>query len=77
MIKATGRDENGTGVLLLGLSYKNLKRLQADEPITFDATPYGYAGKIMIFAGPTEESMVRMIERGNPDLKKHVEPGAP
>jgi hypothetical protein len=77
MIKATGSDEDGEPVLLLGLSYKNLKRLQADEPIMFDGSPYGYPGKIMIFAGPTEAAMARMIENNNPGVVKLVEPDAP
>jgi hypothetical protein len=74
MIKATLRDESGAPVLVLGLSYRNLKRLQADEPIMFDGAPYGYPGNIFIFAGPTEASMARIIERFNPGV---VEPDAP
>ena len=77
MIKATGQDEDGKPVLLLGLSYRNLKRLQADEPIAFDASPYGYPGRIIIFAGPTEEAMARQIVRDNPNVVRHVEPDAP
>lgn len=77
MIKATGSDKDGKPVLLLGLTYQNLKRLQADEPITFDGSPYGYQGKIMIFAGPTEASMARMIQRDNPTVVTHIEPDAP
>lgn len=74
MIKAAGTDSEGKPVLLLGLSYANLKRLQADEPIIFDGVPYGYPGRIMIFAGATEESMARKIERENPKVVKHIEP---
>lgn len=76
MIKATGTYTDGTPILMLGLSYRNLKRLQG-EPIVFDATPYGYPGRIMIFAGPTEASMARMIELQNPGVVKHEEPDAP
>jgi hypothetical protein len=77
VIKATGTYADGSPVLLLGLSYRNLKALQGDEPIVFDGTPYGYPGKIVIFAGPTEASMARKIERDNPGIVKHIEPDAP
>lgn len=77
MIKAVGSDEDGKPVLLLGLSYKNLKRLQADEPISFDGSTYGYPGRIMIFAGPTEESMARMIRNTNPGVTEYTEKDAP
>lgn len=74
MIKANGRNGDGTRVLLLGLSYANLRRLKEDEPIEFDGTPYGYPGRIMIYSGPTEASMARMLVRDNPGIVTHVEP---
>lgn len=77
MIKATGHNSAGTRVLLLGLTYANLRRLKEDEPIEFDGTPYGYPGNIMIYAGPTEAAMGRKLIRDNPGVVTHVEPDAP
>jgi hypothetical protein len=59
------------------LSFSNLRRLQADRPITFDGAPFGYPGNIVIFAGPTEASMADKIERENPGVVKRVEPDTP
>ena len=77
MIKATGTSNTGKEVLLLGLSFLNLKRLQAGDPIMFDATPYGYDGQIFIFADKDEETMAKSIRRNNPDVVTHEEPNAP
>ncbi|HTB47042.1 MAG TPA: hypothetical protein VK741_25720 [Acetobacteraceae bacterium] len=77
MIKATGRTESGRKVLILGLSFANLKRLQAGDEIAFDATPYGYDGEIVIMAKRDEQTLAAMVRRNNPDVVEHKEPGAP
>lgn len=77
MIKARGTGQDGRDALVLGLSFKNLDRLRAGDPIEFDGAPYGYPGSVLIFAGRDEAVMASMIERENPGVDKHVEPGAP
>jgi hypothetical protein len=73
MIRANGRNSKGQ-VLVLGLSWENLTRLRAGDPIRFDGRPYGYDGEIYIFAGRDEVTMARMIVANNPDVKLHEDP---
>jgi hypothetical protein len=75
MIKAKGTDADGRKTLVLGLSFQNLKRLQAGDPIVFAADEYGYAGTIMLFAGKDEATMAKMLTEGNPGIKTHFEKG--
>ena len=77
MIKARGTGQHGRDALVLGLSFRNLDRLRAGDAIEFDGAPYGYAGTILIFAGRDEVVMASMIQRDNPLVKTHVEPGSP
>jgi hypothetical protein len=77
VIKSTGHNRRGERVLILGLSFQNLTRLKAGDPIIFDATPYGYSGQIMIMSMKDEATMAAMIRTDNPGVVEHKEPGAP
>ncbi len=74
MIKARGTAPDGGRMLVLGLSYENLGRLRAGQPIQFDAKPYGYDGEIVIFAGKTEAAMADRLMRENPGLRPTPDP---
>lgn len=78
MIKAKGTTADGRDVLVLGLSYANLRRLQADEPIRFNAKPYGLDIDVVIFAGATEMSMAKLITRlSGVEPQSDPDPNAP
>jgi hypothetical protein len=58
MIRAHVRPHGGQPqMILLGLSEENIKRLKENQPIFFDATPFGFAGNICIVYGVTEEAI--------------------
>jgi hypothetical protein len=59
MLKLRGDDEDGRPVLIFGLSYENLRRLKAGQPIAFRLNELGLAGSVIIAAGPTEEHIAR------------------
>jgi hypothetical protein len=65
MLKAATHTEEGTKILILGLSSRNLTLLSQGKSIEFDATPYGFAGRIVIFHGLTEMEMAEMILSDN------------
>ena len=77
MIKAAGTNEKGERLLLLGLSFRNLDLLREGHPIRIDATPYGYAGEIVIAAAKDEATMAASIRAGNPGVAQHEEPAEP
>lgn len=60
MIKAAG-EVNGRPMMLLGLSGENVTRLAAGEPIAFDGDQLGYAGKVVIVYGKTEDDIVAQL----------------
>lgn len=79
MIKAVLRAPNGKPpLLLLGLSFDNLRRF-LDEPgdtfIKIEGAETGLPVDVVIFSGETEADMETMMA-GNigPDTKVHVEP---
>lgn len=57
MIKACGKNEDGSPFILLGLSHENLKRLKEGQPVLIHLSELGLEGEIAIFAGETEASM--------------------
>ena len=62
MIKAKARSDHGD-VLILGLSFENIKRLvEKGQPIHIDRKEIDIPFDIMIFAGETEESMAKSLE---------------
>jgi hypothetical protein len=57
MLKAVG-DHRGTQILLIGLSDENVRRLQAQQPIMFNAAELGLPPlHVVIAAGSTEASL--------------------
>jgi hypothetical protein len=73
MIKARG-ERNGKSVLVLGLSHGNIATLLSGEPISFDATPYGFPGGILIFAGKDEMEMARLLREVQPNVPTFEDP---
>ena len=58
MIKARANN-----VVIFGLSKKNIKRLQQGKPIAFEGKELGMKDfRFFIFAGDTEESMMKDME---------------
>lgn len=78
MIKASGTNERGQPFLVLGLTRANCSRLLAGMPIKFDATPYGFAGEILICAGATEQDLAvaLMGSMDDPRIKSDPDPDA-
>ena len=78
MIKATGMStKDGTAVLVLGLSHRNLDRLREGEPIQFDGTVYGFDVKMVIFSMATEQDMEALIRGNSPGVVRIDERDAP
>ena len=73
MMRAIGTI-NGDAAIILGLSAKNLTRLVAGDPITFDARQLGFNGTIRIIFGRDEETMKNMVLAHNPDVTVHQMP---
>lgn len=59
MIKFRGTNtKTGEPIIGLGLSYENLRRLKAGQPIHFNLSEMGLdSAEVMIFAGKTEDGM--------------------
>lgn len=74
MLKAgstTGKD----ALIVLGLTKENIRRMQADEPVLVDLEPWGLSGKIVIFAGETEATMLADLqELIGPDTTLMIDP---
>ena len=74
MIKASGTATDGRRWLFLGLSFDNLDRLRAGQPVRFPGETYGFSGEILIFAGETEATMTAALQEGNPGLQPQADP---
>lgn len=74
MIKATGTNERGQKVLIIGLTRANCSRLLADMPITFDATPYGFDMEVLICAGADEMVLAKALLGSTSDPRMKVDP---
>lgn len=61
MLKARAQHRDGRPLLVLGLSDENLRRLQDDLPILFDAAELGVDAHIAIIAGGTEQEMIERL----------------
>jgi hypothetical protein len=59
MIKFSGTNrKTGDPIVGLGLSYENLRRLKAGQPIRFNLSEMNLPpAEVLIFAGKTEEGM--------------------
>jgi len=65
MLKATGMID-GRPVILLGLSFENLKRFTeapADTFIQIHGRELGLPHDILIFSGETEDAMAKLVMR--------------
>ena len=79
MLKMAGlgsRDGKPLRLLMLGLSYANLARLKAGQPIDIDGAELGMPDtRICIFAGATELSMAEDVrELIGPNTQVKVDP---
>jgi hypothetical protein len=61
MIRAGGKSGDGRPILFLGLSRANCDRLLDDQPIAFDASAFGFDGRIVLVAGESEETITRQL----------------
>lgn len=62
MIKARATKEDGSHLLIFGLSKMNLKKLKEGKPIKVDLSEMGLPGEMLIFYGETELAMTKMME---------------
>jgi hypothetical protein len=62
MIKAKATKEDGSSLLIFGLSKGNLKLLKQGRPIHIDLSEMGLPGEMLIFYGETELAMTKMME---------------
>lgn len=83
MLKMGGRGEGHDGkqlqFMIIGLSHENLKRLKQGKPIRCKASDFGCESEmpieIMIFSGPTEQSMAReMHELVGKETRVSIDP---
>lgn len=71
MIKFTAT-KDGKPLFGFGLSHGNLRLLKQGRPIVVDLALMGGEGKVMIFAGETEESIVEQMQQAGligPDVE--------
>ena len=73
MLTALGRSNKGD-VLLLGLSYENLRRMKDGKPVAIDlkARQMETAEHVVIFAGETEADLERSLQEATVDLPIHT-----
>lgn len=63
------------GMYGFGLSFENLDRLRAGEPINIDLAEMGGSGTVLIFAGTTEAEMAHQLEDFiGPATTAHIDP---
>lgn len=54
---------NGRPTILIGLTRRNLEALTAGRPITFDATPVGFTGTVVVVVGETNEDIAGQMRQ--------------
>lgn len=67
MVKATARLDDGRTLLVLGLSFENVRRLMANQPIDFDMATLSVpadapVGKVCIFCMQDEAELARTMK---------------
>lgn len=63
MIKMSGVNKNTKRpMILLGLSFENIKRMNMGHPIHIHADQLGFAGDIVVITGETEDAMAAMLK---------------
>lgn len=65
VIKFTAAGADGRTIVGLGLSYSNIDRLKADQPIRVNLADFGIVGpphEVVIFAGETEAVMAGRLK---------------
>ena len=72
MLKARGT-MSGREALTFGLSYGNLDRLRAGDPIEFDGRDIGIDAIVRIFSMRDEATMADMLRRSNPGIVERLD----
>jgi len=50
-------------IMFLGLSRRNIELLQQGKPISFDGTPLGFLGTVIISFGETEQGILDAVRK--------------
>jgi hypothetical protein len=67
---------DGREIFMIGLSFGNLDRLRADEPILIKGRDVGFSYDILICAEATDQELLRKFSAGiGPDTKVNIDPG--
>jgi len=75
MLKAMMEGADGTKLYVFGLSHGNLDRLREGRPILIEGSEIGLEGRVLIFAGETEQSMAReLADYIGPDTITKIDP---
>lgn len=69
MLRASAHDPLGRRTLIFGLEPGNIERLQAGQPIFFNAKALGVDCDILIFTGASPEEMARQLGARGLDIK--------
>lgn len=73
MIKARAQTKDGP-LLVFGLSAANITKLQEGLPILFSLDIFGMDGRVTIFAGDTEASMLEELKASGVAIDQIVMP---
>ena len=78
MIKGTATGADGSQVLMIGLSFGNLRKFLAEPGETFiriNGKEMGLTFDVLIFSGETEAHLHGMVAGSiGPDTKVHIDP---
>jgi len=73
MIRLAGHNsKTKRPMIIIGLSDINVAKMREGNPIHIHADDMGFAGEIIIFNGPTEDDMAKMI-KDNFDVGKVID----
>ncbi len=62
MLKALSTKDDGSPLIVFGLSHKNLRELKKGNPIKIQLSVLGLVGEVFIFAAETEHKMEKIFE---------------
>lgn len=66
---------DGREVFMIGLSFRNLDRLRADDPILIKGSEVGFSYDILICAEATDQELLRKFSAGiGPGTKINIDP---
>jgi hypothetical protein len=78
MLKATGKTSDGKELLIIGLSFGNLRKFMSEPMDTFiriDGKEVGLPMDVLIFSGETEAHMAKYMENSiGRDTIVHIDP---